>query len=231
MTSASEITVIASGGFKAAYTELVPAFSMASKYQVLTTWAGSVDIMKRLQAGDVFDVIIMPKESIGKLVDLGKVAPGSRVDVAKSGIGVAVRRGAAKPEIRSSAALKAALLAARSVAYSTSASGIYLAALFERMGIADELKPKIRQSPPGVPVGELIARGEAELGFQQISELLPLAGIEYLGPLPDDIQHFTTFSAGVHAATKHADGAKALIAFLAAPGTAPIIRKFGMEPA
>ena len=227
----TEIRIIASGGFKAACLELIPAFERANGHRVATTWAGSVDIMKRMHAGERFDLVIMPSTSIDELIKADKVVSGSRVDVAKSGIGVAVREGAPKPDISSSEALKHALLAAGSISYSTSASGIYLNRLFERLGIADTLKPKIKQSPPGVPVGELVARGEAEIGFQQISELLPLAGIDYLGPLPVEIQHYTTFSAGLHTGAKEPGAAKELISFLKGPSAAPVITKFGMEPA
>jgi molybdate transport system substrate-binding protein len=230
MADAAEIKVIASGGLRAAYLELVPGFERVSEHKVATTWAGSVDIMKRMQAGETFDLVIMPGASIDELIKLGKVVAGSRVDLAKSGIGVAVRAGAPKPDISSGDTLRRALLAANSIAYSTSASGVYLAGLFQRMGIADALKSKIKQSPPGVPVGELIARGEAEIGFQQVSELLPVAGIDYLGPLSADIQHFTAFSAGLHVGAREPQAAKALINFIKAPAAAPVIKKSGMEP-
>jgi molybdate transport system substrate-binding protein len=230
MTDAAEIKVIASGGLRAAYLELVPGFERLSEHKVATVFAGSVDIMKRMQAGETFDLVIMPGTSIDELIKLGKVVAASRVDLAKSGIGVAVRAGAPKPDIGSSDALKRALLAASSIAYSSSASGIYLTGLFQRMGISDELRPKIKQSPPGVPVGDLIARGEAEIGFQQVSELLPVAGIDYLGPLPADIQHFTIFSGGLPTGAKEPQAAKALINFIKAPAAIPVIKKSGMEP-
>ena len=228
---AQEIKVIASGGLKAACLELIPAFEQASGHRVKTVWAGSPDIMKRMQAGETADLIVMPGSAIDELIKLGKIVAGSRVDLAKSGIGVAVRAGASRPQIGSANALKQALLSASSIAYSSSASGAYLAGLFQRLGIADELKPKIRQSPSGVPVGELIARGEAEIGFQQISELLPIAGIDYLGPLSADIQHFTVFSGGLHAGAKERQGAQALTEFIKSPAAAAVIRKSGMEPA
>jgi molybdate transport system substrate-binding protein len=228
---AQEIKVIASGGLKAACIELIPAFEQANGHRVKTVWAGSPDIMKRMQAGETVDLVIMPGAAMDELIKLGKVVAGSRVDLAKSGIGVAVRAGASRPQIGSAIALKQALLAANSIAYSTSASGAYLAGLFQRLGIADELRPKIRQSPSGVPVGELIARGEAEIGFQQISELLPIAGIDYLGPLPADIQHFTVFSGGLHVGAKGQRAAEALMEFIKAPAAAAAIRKTGMEPA
>ena len=186
--------------------------------------------MARIRAGETFDLIIMPSNFIDELIKLGKIVAGSRVDLAKSGIGAAVRAGARRPDISSGDALRRALLAASSISYSTSASGVYLAGLFERMGIAEELRPKIKQSSPGVPVGELIARGEAELGFQQVIEVLPVAGIEYLGPLPADIQHFTIFSGGLHIGAKEPEAAKALIKFIKAPATIPVIEKSGMEP-
>jgi molybdate transport system substrate-binding protein len=177
------------------------------------------------------DLLVMPSSFIDELIKLGKVFSGSRADLAKSGIGVAVRAGARKPDVSSSDALKRALLAAGSVSYSSSASGIYLAGLFERMGIAAELRGKIRQSSPGVPVGELIARGEAEIGFQQVSELLPIGGIDYLGPLPADVQHFTIFSAGLHIAAQEPAAARELIDFIKSPAVAAVIKKSGMEPA
>jgi molybdate transport system substrate-binding protein len=231
MGQAHEIKMIASGGLKAACLELIPAFERATQHRVAALWAGSVDIMKRMQAGETFDLVVMPGTAIDELIKLGKVVAGSRVDLAKSGIGVAVRAGAPKPDIGSAEALKQALLAASSIAYSTSASGIFLAGLFQRMGIADALRPKIRQSPPGVPVGELIARGEAEIGFQQVSELLPIAGIDYLGPLSADIQHFTTFSGGLHIGAEEPQAANELIEFIKAPAAAPVIGKSGMQPA
>jgi len=231
MRQAHEIKVIASGGLKAACLELFPAFERATEHKVATVWAGSVDIMKRMQAGETFDLVVMPGTSIDELIRLGKIVAGSRVDLAKSGIGVAVRADAPKPDIGSAAALKQALLAASSIAYSSSASGVYLAGLFQRMGIANELKPKIKQSPPGVPVGELIARGDVEIGFQQVSELLPIAGIDYLGPLSADIQHFTMFSGGIHMGAKEPQATNALVEFIKSPAAAPAIKKSGMEPA
>jgi molybdate transport system substrate-binding protein len=231
MGQAHEIKMIASGGLKAACLELIPAFERATQHRVAAVWAGSVDIMKRMQAGETFDLVVMPGTAIDELIKLGKVVAGSRVDLARSGIGVAVRAGAPRPDVGSASALKQALLAASSIAYSTSASGVFLAGLFQRMGIADALKPKIRQSPPGVPVGELIARGEVEIGFQQVSELLPIAGIDYLGPLSADVQHFTTFSGGLHIGAKEPQAAKELIEFIKAPTAAPVIRKSGMQPA
>jgi molybdate transport system substrate-binding protein len=227
---ADEIRVMASSAFKEAYLELVPQFEQASKHKVVTSFVGSADIMKRMKAGESTDLVILAGNSVDELIKLGKVVPGSRVDLAKSGVGVAVRAGAPKPDISSGDALKRALLAAKSIGYSSGPSGAYLAGLFQRMGIADELKPKIKQTPPGVAVGDLIARGEAEIGFQQVSELLSIKGIDFVGPLPPDAQHITVFSAGLHVSAMEPAAAKALVTFLISPASVPAIRKNGMEP-
>jgi molybdate transport system substrate-binding protein len=231
MAAAAEIKVLASNALKEAYLELVPAFERSTEHKVSTTWAGTNDIVKRMAAGEVFDLVIMAGPSIDELIKQGKIVAGSRVDLAKSGIGVAVRAGATKPDISSGEALKRALLAAKSIAYSSGPSGVYLIGLFQRMGIADDIKSKVKQTSPGLPVGEVIARGEAEIGFQQVSELLPIAGIDYLGPLPPDIQHITVFSGGIHAGAKESDAAKALVKFITAPASVPVIKKKGMDPA
>jgi molybdate transport system substrate-binding protein len=230
MTQAAEIKVLSSNAIKEAYLEFIPAFERTSEHKVTTTWAGTNDIMKRIQAGETYDLVIMAGTSLDELIKQGKIVAGSRTDLARSGIGVAVRSGAPRPDIASGDALKRALLAAKSVAYSSGPSGVYLIGLFQRMGIAEELKPKIKQTSPGTPVGTLIARGEAEIGFQQVSELLPIAGIDYLGPLPPDIQHVTIFSGGIQVGAKAPDAASALIKFITSPTAVPIIKKSGMEP-
>ena len=230
MTQAADINVLASNALKEAYLELVPGFEKATEHKVATTWAGTNDIKKRMAAGETYDLVIMAGPALDELVKQGKIVPGSRVDLAKSGVGVAVRAGAPKPDISSGDALKRALLAAKSIAYSSGPSGVYMEGLFRRLGIADEIKPKLKQTQPGNPVGEVIARGEAEIGFQQVSELLPIAGIDYIGPLPPDIQHITVFSGGIHAGAKQPDAAKALVKFITAPAAVPVIKKKGMEP-
>jgi molybdate transport system substrate-binding protein len=230
MSHAAEIRVLASNAIKVAYLELVPAFERASGREVATTWAGTTDIKKRMAAGETFDLVIMAAPALDELIRQGKVVAGTRVDLAKSGIGVAVRAGAPKPDISSGDAVKRALLAAKSIGYSSGPSGVYLAELFQRMGIADQVQGKAKQTPPGVPVGGIVARGEAEIGFQQVSELLPVAGIDYLGPLPADIQHVTVFSGGIHVAAKEAEAARAWVKFIISPQAAPVIRKSGMEP-
>jgi len=227
---ADEIQVMSSAAFRQAYLELVPEFEKASGHKVVTSFVGGVDLMKRMKAGESVDLVILAGKSLDELIQLGNVVPGSRVDLAKSGVAAAVRAGATKLDISSGVALKRALLAAKSIGYSTGASGVHLVKVFERMGIAAELQAKSKQAAPGMPVGDLIARGEVELGFQQLSELLPVAGIEVIGMLPPDDQEFTVFSAGIHTAAKEPAAAKALVLFLASPATAPVKRKKGMEP-
>jgi molybdate transport system substrate-binding protein len=229
MTHAAEIKVMASAAIKEAYLELVPQFERASGHTVATEWVPTVDILSRIKGGDTVDLVIMVSTSIDDLIKLGKLAAGSRVDLVKSGVGIAVRAGAPKPDISSAESLKRALLAAKSIAYSTGPSGVYLVGLFQRMGIADEIKSKIKQVK-GTPVGVVVARGEAEIGFQQISELLPVPGIDYVGPLPAGIQQTSVFAAGVHSVAKEPDAARALIKFLTAPAAVPVIRKRGLEP-
>jgi len=229
MTKPTDIKVMSSYAFREAYLELVPQFEAASGHKVTTLWAPSTEMMQRLTGGETVDLVVMAARSIDELIALGTIAPDSRVDLARSGVGVAVRAGAPKPDISSAEALKRALLAARSIACSTGPSGVYLVGLFQRMGIGDALKAKLRQVH-GEPIGKVVARGDAEIGFQQVCELLPVAGIDLIGPLPADIQEVTAFSAGLHAQAKEPTAARALVAFLTAPAAAPIIRKTGMEP-
>src|SRR5262245_11437771 len=229
MAQAGEIKVMMSAAFKEAYVELVPQFERTSEHKVSTIQIPSVDMMTRLKGGETVDLVIMAGDAIDALMADGKIVRGSRTDLARSGVGVAVRAGAPKPDIGSAEALKAALLAANSVAYSTGPSGVYLVGLFRRMGIADALAPKVRQVK-GEPVGAVVARGEADIGFQQVSELLPVAGITFVGPLPPEIQQITVFSAGLHTQARDPEAATALVKFLSSPAAAPVIRKTGMEP-
>ncbi len=229
MSRSAEIKVLSSAAFKEAYLEIAPQFERASGHKVVTIWIPGVQVMSRIKNGETVDLVIMAAAAIEELTALGRIVPGSRVDLAKSGVGVAVRAGAPRLDISSGEAVKRALLAARSIAYSTGPSGVYLAGLFQRMGIADELKARIKQVQ-GEPVGAVVARGEADIGFQQVSELLPVAGIDLLGPLPADIQQITVFSAGLHVAAPEPDAARALVKFLTAPAAAPVIMKKGMEP-
>jgi molybdate transport system substrate-binding protein len=224
----SEIKVMASAAFKEAYLALLPGFGRTTGHKVSNIWSPSVQMMSRLKGGETVDLVIMSAASLEELIKAGIIA--DRTDLAKSGVGVAVRAGEPRPDISSGEALKRAVLAAKSIVYSTGPSGIYLASLFQRMGIAGQIKSRVRQVQ-GEPAGAVVARGEAEIGFQQMSELLPVAGIDIVGPLPAEVQKVTVFSAGVHVGAKVPAAARALVTFLTAPAAAPVIRKTGMEPA
>ncbi len=226
----AEIKVMASAAFKEAYLELVPEFERSSGHKVVTQWVPSVQMMTRLKGGEATDLVVMSAASLAELVEHGMIDPANCFELAKSGVSVAVKAGAPRPDISSGEALKRAVLAAKSIVYSTGPSGIYLSGLFQRMGIADQIKHKIKQVQ-GVPAGASVASGEAELGFQQTSELLPVPGIDLIGPLPSEVQQITVFSAGLHVAAGQPDAARELVRFLTAPAAAPVIRKKGMEPA
>jgi molybdate transport system substrate-binding protein len=230
MVHAAEIRVLSTQATEEAYRELVPQFERTSGHKVTTIFTGTLDANKRLAAGETYDLLIMSAPSIDEHVKAGKVVPGSRVDLAKSGVGVGVKAGAAKPDISTTDALKKTLLAAKSIGYSTGPSGVYMIGLFQRKGIADEIKGKLKQTPTGVFVGSIIASGDAEIGFQQVSELSHFAGVDYVGPLPAEVQQFTTFSSGILAGAKEADAAKALVKFITAPAAASAFKKRGLEP-
>jgi molybdate transport system substrate-binding protein len=231
----AEIKVMISGGFSAANRDLTPEFERTTTHNLVTARGPSMGstreaIPSRLQRGEPVDVLIMVEEALDRLIKQGKVVDGSRVDLARSNIGLAVHAGAPKPDISSVDALKRALLEAKSVAYSDSASGVYISTvLFQRLGIADQMMGKSKMIP-GEPVGAVVARGEAEVGFQQISELLPVRGIDYVGPLPPQIQKVTVFSAGIAVGAKEPEAARALLNFLASPVAAAAITKSGLDP-
>jgi molybdate transport system substrate-binding protein len=233
--SAAEIRVMISGGLTAAYKVLVPEFERATGHTIVTAYGPSMGttvnaIPVRLERGEPADVLIMVGYALKDLADKGKVMPGSSVDLVKSPIGIAVKSGAPKPDISSPDALKRALLAAKTIAYSDSASGVYVSTeMFQKLGIAEEMKDKARKIP-ATPVGEIVAHGNAEIGFQQISELKPVEGIDIVGPLPDELQRITVFSAGIAAVSKEPEAGRALIKFLASPAAREAIVKSGMEP-
>jgi molybdate transport system substrate-binding protein len=227
----STITVLSSLATREAYLELVPQFEKSTGHKIATTWAGTVDIMKRMAAGEVFDLVISSSGSISDLTKQNKVVAGSGVYLAKTGIGIGVRKGAAKPDVGSADAFKRAMLNAKNIGLSTGPSGVYLEKLFERLGIADAVKPKIRQIPSGGTVAPLVASGEAEIGFQQISEIAHADGIDYVGPLPADLQLISVFTAGVHAGAAHPNEARALVTFLTTPAGLAVMKKHGLEAA
>jgi molybdate transport system substrate-binding protein len=228
--NAAEIKVISTGSFKAAFAELAPAFERSSGHKATAIWAGTDEIISRLGAGETLDIVIAPAPWIDDMIKRGLLVAGSRVDVAKSGIGAAVHAGAPRIDIGSADALKSALLGAKSIVLSTGVSGIYLAKLFAKWGVSERLEPKIKRLPGSGPVADAMARGEAEIGFLQVSEWLGVAGVEPLGPLPADIQEITAISAGLNKAAGAPDAASALVKFLASPEAAPAKRKTGLEP-
>ena len=211
--------------------DLVQAYTAQTGVPVAIESVGGVDAAKRVQAGEAFDVVILASDAIDKLQATGHVLAGSKDDVVHSGTAVAVRVGAALPDLSSADAVRAAVLAARSVSYSTGPSGVALAQLFERWGIAPQVQDRIVTPPPGVPVGLLVARGEVELGFQQLSELIHVEGITVVGPLPPEIQITTTFSAAVCVTSAQPDAVRGLLAFLCSDAAADAKRRQGMEPA
>ena len=227
--AAAEIKVLSTQATEEAYRELVPLFEQASGHKVTTIFTGTLDVEKRIAAGETYDLIIMAGPAIDDFIKSGKVVPGSRVDLARSGVGVAVRAGAPTPDIGSTEALKKTLIAAKSIGYSTGPSGVYLANLFQRLGVADAVKPKLKQTPTGVFVGSIVANGEAEIGFQQVSELSHFPGVDFVGPLPADIQEITVFASGVQVGAKQVEAARAWVKFLTAPAAAPAFTKRGLE--
>jgi molybdate transport system substrate-binding protein len=233
--SAAEVRVMISGGLTAAFDALAPEYERQTGNKLLVVYGPSMGttanaIPVRLERGEPADVLIMVGYALADLARKGKVAPGSQIDLVKSTIGAAVKAGAPKPDISSADALKRTLLAAKTVAYSDSASGVYISTeMFKKLGIEEEMKGKARQIP-ATPVGEIVARGEAELGFQQLSELKPVQGIEIIGPLPAELQKVTVFSAGIAAASKEPEAGKTLIRFLTSPAASAAIVKSGMEP-
>jgi molybdate transport system substrate-binding protein len=233
---ADEVHVVTSGGFTAAYLDLVPQFESATHNKLITEFGPSMGTTRnaipvRLDRDEAIDVVILAAPALDELIKQGKVRAGSRVDLVQSKIGMAVKAGAPHPDISTVDALKHTLLSAKSIAYSDSASGVYLSTeLFPRLGIADQIKTKSKKIEAD-PVGGVVATGEFEIGFQQISELRPVKGIDIVAELPPGAQKITVFSAGIPATATHPDAAKALIQWLASPAAYAAIRKSGLEPA
>lgn len=228
---ASRISIISSMATRQVLADLVSNFQQSSAQQVSVESVGGVDAARRMQAGEAFDVVVLAANAIEQLIEAGKVASGSRVDLVKSGVSIAIRAGAPRLDIDSEDAVRQAVLNARSLSYSTGPSGVHLSRLFERWGIADEIKSRVVQAPPGVPVGGLIASGEVELGFQQLSEMIHLEGIDVLGPLPPAIQIITTFSAGLAAISTQAEAVRTLLDFIVSPAALDAKLRNGMDPA
>ncbi|MBS0291635.1 MAG: substrate-binding domain-containing protein [Proteobacteria bacterium] len=232
----AEVRVVSSGGFTAAYKVLAPLYQEATGRQVVSAYGASMGnapdaIPSRLARGERFDVVILADSALEKLIKEGKVVPGSRVDLGRSVIAAAVRKGTPKPDISTVAALKNTLLHAKSIAYSASASGTYLSTeVFPKLDVNGQIAAKARRIL-SERVGAVVARGDAEIGFQQASELLPFTELEYLGPLPEEVQQRVFFSAGVLTDAPNPEGARQFIRYLASPAAASIVRGTGLEPA
>jgi molybdate transport system substrate-binding protein len=232
---AAEVKVMISGGLTAAFKALVPEFERTTGNTVSIAYGPSMGttvnaIPVRLARGEPADVLIMVGYALDDLVKQGRVTAGSKVELVRSPIGIAVKSGAPKPDISSADAVKRALLQAKTVAYSDSASGVYVSTeMFAKLGIADAMKTKARMIP-ATPVGEIVAKGEAEIGLQQVSELKPVPGIDIVGPLPDELQKITVFSAGIASVSQEPEAGKALIKFLASPAARAEIVNSGMDP-
>ncbi|WP_229513348.1 substrate-binding domain-containing protein [Paraburkholderia terrae] len=231
---AADLHVMSSGGFTAAYKLLGPRFASTTGNTLDTALGPSMGkspeaIPNRLERGEPADVVIMVGYALDDLIKEGKIVPGSRVELADSRIGMVVREGAAKPDIGSVEALRQALLHARSIAYSDSASGVYIEReLFKRLGIEDQVKPKAKMIPR-IPVASVVANGDYEIGFQQVSELLPIKGATYVGKIPESLQSVTRYAAGIPIGAQHPKEAKALLDYLASPEAQPEVKSTGLD--
>jgi molybdate transport system substrate-binding protein len=230
--TSAEIKVLTAGAMKSVVLALQPGFESASGHKLVIDNDTAGGLLKRIEAGEVFDTAIITPAAIDTLIEKGKVAPGSRIAVAKVGVGVAVKEGAPKPDLNSVEAFKRALLSAATVAYidpaSGGSSGIYVAGLLKKLGIADEIKPKERLQAGGY-VAEKVAKGEAEIAIHQISEILPVKGVTLAGPLPDEIQNYTVYAVGLSATARDATAAQAWIDYLKGPATSAVIESRGMS--
>jgi molybdate transport system substrate-binding protein len=234
MASAAEVKVLTAGAFKQVVLALVPDFEKQTGNKVVVDSTTAGGLKKRIESGEAFDVAVITPAIVDDLAGAGKIAPGSHVNLATVGVGVVVKEGAPKPDVSTVEAFKSALLAAKSVAYidpaSGGSSGIYIDKLLERLGIADQVRPKAKLKKGGY-VAELIVSGEAELGLHQVSEIVPVKGAALVGPLPKEIQNTTTYAAGLSASSQNKDAAQALIRMFSGPVAATVLKSKGMEPA
>ena len=229
--AATNLVLFSSNSTRAVLAELLPQFERATGTRVTTSFDPALVMLKRIDAGEKADAAVLGQAAIDALAESRKIVPESRRTLARCGVGIGVRAGAPKPDVSSTAALKAALLAAKSIAHTTSgASGIHFSGIVKRLGIADEMRAKAVTNQGGL-IGELVVRGEAELAIQQIPELLAVPGVELVGPLPQELQSISVVTAGIFAGTPHAAAAKALIDFLATPAAMRVFRAKGLEPA
>lgn len=228
--AAADLKVIAPNAVKEAVTEIAARFEQETKHKLILSWAGSEAISKRVSDGEMFDVVINTSAGVDRLGKDGMLSPSSKRDFARSAVAVAVKAGVPRPEISTVEQLRQTLLKAQSIVISSGASGRYLEQLFQKLGVAEQIKHKIIQPPSGAQIGDLLARGDAELGFQQVTELMHAKGFQYVGPLPAEVQNYTVWSAAVHAASKEAVVAGNLVTAFSAAQALSAIRPSGMEP-
>jgi molybdate transport system substrate-binding protein len=227
---ANELTVAAPNAVKESVKAVAERFEKQTGRRVNFIWGGSESIAKQVAEGEVFDVVVNTAPGVDRMVTEGYLLAGSRVDFSRSAVAVATRAGLPPPDVSTVAGLKAALLNAQSIAISSGASGRYLEQLFQKLGVAEQIKHKIRQPPSGAQIGDMLAAGEADLGFQQVTELMHAKGVQYLGPLPAEVQNYTVWAAGVHSRSPNVEAAQAFGRALKAPESGDAIRKSGMEP-
>src|SRR5258706_6936428 len=227
---AAEIKVIASNGVKEALNELAPAFERETKHKVVISFGLAAALKRQIEGGQAFDLAILPAAGLNDLAKQGKVDPRARAAIARSGVGIGIRKGARRPDIRTEQALRRTLLAADSITWAKEGqSGIYFASLLQRIGVAERMRPKIVPAASGAEVGQLVASGKVQLGVILINELMAAPGVELLGPLPPELQNYTVFHAGVGVGSKDSSAAKALIKFLTTPAAGAVFRAKGQE--
>ena len=224
------VTGISSMATRQLLADLARSFEQTAAWRVEIDSMGGVDAARRVRDGGKTDVVVLAANVMEKLESEGWIVPGTRRDVARSGVAIAVRSGRPRPSIATEDDVKQAVLGAGTISYSTGPSGDYLKSLFKRWNMAERIADRVVEAKPGIPVGQIVARGDADLGFQQLSEFLGIDGIDIVGPLPAEIQTITTFAAGVATQSAHPDGARALIAHLISPETHVAKRRLGMEP-
>jgi len=228
--TAADVRVVAPNASREAISEAASRFEKSSGHRVIISWTGTEAITKRIMDGEVADIVVNAAQNIERLSSDGKLLQGSRTDFARSSIGIALAPGLPRPDISSIDGLKATLLAAKSIVISSGTSGRHLADLFARLGVREQIKTKIRQPPSGVQIGDFLASGEVELGFQQVSELIHVQGIQFLGPLPEELQSYTIYAAAAHSQAAQPEAAQAFLMTLRQPETAVVVRQSGMEP-
>ena len=227
---AAEIRLLAPNAAKEPVSEAISVFERATGHKVVVSWTGTEAITKRVAEGEVVDVVVNAAQNIDRQAKDGKLTGETRTDFARSSIGVAVPASAARVDVSVADTLRTALLSARTIVVSSGTSGRHMVKVFTKLGVGEQLKAKIKQPPSGAQIADILAAGEADLGFQQVSELLQAKGINYLGPIPADLQDYTIYSAALHSSAANADAAKALLAALRSPTVKAIVRTSGMEP-